>query len=302
MVRERLGIVALAAFVLVDALLVGLAFRHTSTPVAASGSDPVSAPTTAEPDPTTSPTARASAGPGRESEVLLAVTDDAQVVRASRGSCKDAVEPVLDVSAPDGRGLTTGAVEGLTQVVRVRADADGSITLIGLDDACTVATYTSDDGGATWSSQPGADGSWYPAASPRRSLVFSPDGPQSVPCRPQALSPVDDGVARLLCQDGRVRGTSNAGSSWVDLGRLDGAKDLAFETPGDGLAIAKQDDCASAAVMQTSDGGTSWTELGCVRGGAPKAVASSGDTVVAQAGDNLVISVDAGDTWRRVRG
>jgi hypothetical protein len=98
-----------------------------------------------------------------------------------------------------------------------------------------------------------------------------------------------------------VIGTSDAGASWITLGVLDGAVALSFETPGDGLAVATQEDC-DAAVMRTADGGTSWDRAFCLKGGARRAVAAVGDTLVAQAGERLQISTDAGSTWRRVRG
>jgi hypothetical protein len=304
--RERWGIALLVAFVALDLVLVALAVRHTSqapppapAPAARSEADPSDIGSDAGSSP--SPSASAASTPaGRSAQPVLAVTSDGTVVRATRGSCSDGTAPVVDVSQQRGRGLTSGSVHGLSQTLRVVADSDTDLSIVGLDSACDVATFTSSDGGGSWSSRDGAAGLWRPSPAPRKAVVYSPRGRYRTPCSPKALAPVDGGVARLLCRDGRVSGTSDAGSSWLTLGQLDGAVAMSFETPGDGVAVAEQSDC-DAAVMRTSDGGASWVEVSCLEGGAPRAVTSAGDTVLAQVGDRLQISTDGGSTWRRFR-
>ena len=303
--RERVGIALLVAFVALDIVLVALAVRHTSAPpppapkgVAHVSPSIVGAESDAPSPSPSSPSALAN--PGRSDDPMLAVTSDGTVLRATRGSCDDGTSPVVDVSKKRGRSLSSGSVDGMTQALRVITNSDDDLTIVGLDSNCHVATFSSKDGGGSWSSSDGAAGTWYPSETPRKFVVFSPGGRRRTPCSPQALAPVDSGVARLLCKDGRVSGTSDAAISWLTLGKLDGGTAMAFQTPGDGYAVAVQDDC-DAALMRTKDGGTSWNEVSCLKGGAPSAVAFTGDTVVAQAGDRLQISTDGGSTWRRIR-
>lgn len=303
--RERVGITLLVVFVALDIVLVALAVRHTSAPPppapksAAHSAPSIVGAESDAPSPSPSPTS-GSASAGRSADPMLAVTSDGTVLRATRGSCDDGTSPVVDVSKKRGRNLSSGTVDGLTQALRVVADSDDALTIVGLDSNCNVATFRSNDGGSSWSSSDGAAGTWYPSQAPRKFVVFSPGGKKRTPCSPQALAPVDSGVARLLCKDGRVSGTSDSAISWLTLGKLDGGTAMAFQTPGDGYAVAVQNDC-DAALMRTRDGGTSWSEASCLKGGAPRAVAFTGDTVVAQAGDRLQISTDAGGTWRRIR-
>jgi hypothetical protein len=231
---------------------------------------------------------------------LLAVTSGGHVLRAGPGSCSSGQPPVIELSAAHGRRLAKKAVPGLSQPLSVTLSS-GHATIVGLDQDCATATFTSDDDGATWSTASDGGAGWHVVAAPRKKLLVSPAGRRATPCAPEDIAPIDDRAARLLCRDGRVEGTGDGGDSWVLLGSLDGAVDLSFEGVGDGVALAKQDGCP-AAVMTTADGGTTWTQAACLQGGRPRAIASSGETEVAQAGDVLQLSTDGGRTWTRVRG
>ncbi len=158
--------------------------------------------------------------------------------------------------------------------------------LVGRDDDCKVARWTSTDAGRSWSQSIGSGGSWYLAPSPTQRAVFAPGGRRPTPCVPTGISTIDAGVVRLLCEDGKILGTSDGGDSWVTLGRLDGAVSIRFTSPGDGVALAAQDGCP-AAVMETSDGGTSWSRQTCLAGTEPLAVGAEGDIVAAQVGDQF---------------
>ena len=187
-------------------------------------------------------------------------------------------------------------MDGLTETLRVQVVTDGSLQVIGRTDQCQVAQWTSQDAGKTWSRTDGAPSTWYLAPSPAKRAVFSPDGRRGTPCVPVSLSTVGVDVVRLLCDDGKVLGTSDGGTTWVALGRLDGAVSIRFTSPGDGVAVAAQDGCP-AAVMKTADGGTTWTRKVCLAGDQPRAVGAGGDLVVAQVGDVVDVSTDGGVTW-----
>ena len=299
--RERLWIVLLAAFVAIDIVLVVLAVRHTSTGPRSSGQSQ-SVIISGAPSPSRSADgATGSSSPAAESgPVLLAVTSQGVVLRADHGSCSDAQPPIVEVSGRHGRRLHETTVDGLSQVLSMRA-VQGDLTVIGLDQNCSTATFSSGDDGATWAPTPGDDASWHVVAAGRRQVVVTPAGRRRTPCAPKALAPIDSRAARLLCGDGRIEGTGDGGDSWVLLGSLDGAVDLSFQGVGDGVAVAVQDGCP-AAFMRTVDGGTTWTRVTCLQGGAPRAVTLSGAWAVAQVGGRLQLSTDSGGSWRKVSG
>ena len=125
--------------------------------------------------------------------------------------------------------------------------------------------------------------------------MFAPDGRRRSPCVPVNLSPIDTTVARLLCEDGWLLGTSDGGDSWVQFGSLR-AVSIDFSTPGDGVALAGREDC-STAVMTTSDGGTNWSRLACLSGGETRAISREGEALVALVEDKALGSTDGGSTW-----
>ena len=303
--RARLTIVLLALFVAFDVVLVTLAVRHTSTiPVAEAG--PVSAPPSDATLPSASPSRSIAAKPSGSTSsapaippnepVFLAVGVDGAVLRATRGDCEASRQPAVSVSSNRGAVFRDRSVEGLTEVLRVEALGNGSLSLVGRNTACAVENWTSIDAGRSWSQAFGAPQSWYLAANPRQSVVFAPTGRKATPCAPTGVSSIGSDVVRVLCADGQVLGTSDGGSSWVTLGRLDGAVSIRFTSPGEGVALAAQDGCP-AAVMETSDGGATWDRQICLDGENPRAIGAAGDLVVAQVGDVVDVSTDGGASW-----
>ncbi len=292
--RARLTILLLVVFVAVDVLLVALAFRHTSSPASAPGAAAATLPASvaASPSPSASPVQRPRADP--PSYLDVGGTD--LVLRATAGDCTGSAASVVTVSTDLGGTFHRRPVDGLAQTLRVEVLDDGSMWVIGRTSDCSVARWTSTDSGRSWSRTDGAGGSWYLFPGGTRHAVASPAGRRATPCAPVGLSTIDASVVRVLCSDGPILGTSDGGRTWVALGRLDGAVSIRFTTPGDGIALARQDGCP-AAVLQTTDGGTSWTRQTCLDGTDPLAVAAAGTTQAAQVGRRLAVSTDGGGTW-----
>ncbi|HET6624922.1 MAG TPA: hypothetical protein VFG63_00900 [Nocardioidaceae bacterium] len=310
--RERLGTAAIVLFVLVDIVLVMVAFRHV-TP-ATSGSPPPATPappavpSSASPSPTIAPAAA-------DASLFLSVAPDGTLLRSTRGSCPDAVAPVVEVSTDGGSTFAPVDVAAdLSEVLRVQADGADDLWVVGADGDCALGVYR---GGAEdgWGLSPGTDGAWHLLANPRRSAVHAPDGAVDTPCAPVSLSSIPGG-ARILCADGSVSGTTDAGSSWEELGRVRGATAIWFTSADHGYALGTSADCP-AAVQETTDAAATWSELTCLGDvssvgasagagpdgvHAPAAVAADGDTVAAQAGDLLQVSPDAGQTWQPAGG
>jgi photosystem II stability/assembly factor-like uncharacterized protein len=302
-VRARATILLLVLFMLLDIGLVTLAVQHTrpeptrETPVAASTDAPRPAPS---PENSSTPAADATASspaPG-EAPSYVDISAAGVALQGTRGSCSDRKRPVITVSATDSAPQQRRVV-GLRELYRTQVDEDGTMRLVGLAGGCTPAVWTSLDDGHSWTRASAVD-AWY--LTPDRGELVGPAGASDVPCTPRDVSTVGvSGAIRVLCDDGRVLGTSDAGSTWIDLGRLDGAVSIRFTSPSAGFGLAVQDDCP-AAVLQTTDGGSSWERTRCSRAGEPVAVGANGDFVAAQIGRTLPVSDDGGVTWSRREG
>lgn len=301
-VRARLTAVLLALLVVCDVVLVTLSLRRTATlpsEVGAVRSIGMSTPSPSAP-PSSAGTPEGPSSPATVTAVdeptHVDVSAAGDIVRSTRGDCATARQPVVSVSIDHGSTFGDHRVDGLAEVLRVAISEEDSLSVVGLDAACHVARWSSTNAGRSWSMSKGAGAAWFLIDDPTQRAVSTPAGRHRTPCVPLAVSPVDATVARLLCDDGRVEGTSDAGASWVPLGRLDGAVSIDFATPGDGSALATQEGCR-AAVLATSDGGTTWSQTACLQGAEPRAISRQDDEVVAVVGAHTSISADGGRTW-----
>lgn len=124
-------------------------------------------------------------------------------------------------------------------------------------------------------------------------------GEAGPPCTPLAVSGVDRRVARLLCDDGRLFGTADAGERWSTLGSLRGATTIAFANAAEGYAVAPGPGCGGTAVHRTTNGGSRWVPVHCTTLSGPWRLAVSDDEVtLANAVGARVTSTDRGETWQ----
>jgi hypothetical protein len=303
-VRRRLILLALALFVAFDILVVALAVRHAQEPAqhadSASGAAVGAGRGTPEPSAAASPTSTPSSSVRRDPGpvAFLAVGKDKTLLRSTRGDCRKATSPSVSVSRDDGASFTASTVPGLREVLAAQVVAPRSLELVGLDARCGVGRYDSSDAGRSWSHRPGSGDTWHLSRNSRAFEVVSPAGRRTVPCPPVAVSTGTGGVVHVLCAGRQILASEDAGASWVSAGRLDGAVDARFVSPGVGVALARQPGCP-AAVMRSSDGGASWSRLVCLPGKPPRAVAGQGEVIAAQVGDQVFVSTDNGATWPR---
>lgn len=300
-----LGIVGLVALAALDVFLVAAAIDHVR-PEPAPGSDR-GAPSAVESTPSSSPSAgdspSASSSPSPRSSpaevpsgpLLLAQAPDGTLLRATLGGCTDDADPEVAVSTDQGATFRALPVApDLDGVLAVEATGRRSLQLVGADATCTAQAYTGGARTRSWQSGPiGAE--WHLMLS-GADTVHSPDGVVETPCTPGALSTV--GSVRLLCEDGRVLGTADAGQNWATLGRLPNATAFAFDGPNRGYALVTRQDCPTA-VMTTTDGGASWTFADCLDGDG-RAIAARGDVVTALVDDQVLRSEDGAETWQEV--
>ena len=292
---NRVGVVGLVAFLLLDAMLVALAWRHSqgdaeaaTIPALPSARSPAGAGT--------SETAPGSKAP--DQEYVAALADGRLVVRAPVRDCADSDDaPPLRVatSSDGGSTFTTTQIEGLATVSGAFA-GDGRARVFGADAECSSVTYETSDGGGSWQllDEPPSFWSVLPGAAHE---VMTPTDTATVPCRPRRVSGIDAGVARVWCADGEILGTSSAGAEWVTLGRLEDALTVAFSSPATGYALAEDPDCEGLSVLETNDGGTTWQGVHCSPVHGPAAIAADGDSVAVVGADRVDASPDAGQSW-----
>jgi hypothetical protein len=323
-VRLRtLGTVAVGVLVVLDIVLVTLAFRHVrpssgaSTPVAeARTSSPTPARATTRPPATPSrspsPTATAKARPRRPavpdlraSRTLVDIGAGAAVVRARTGTCGDGGATV-ELSLDGGETFVRSDVPSAAVILRAGSvDADNA-WLVAMDVNCTsVTTYTTSNGGGAWSEVGGSGGNWHrlPQVGSR---LHAPSGATTVPCARGevvvGISNLDEDRAHVSCSDGVIFATADGGASWRERGTLPGVVDLDFVDDSRALAVRSDDEeCEGVAVLATADGGASWTSRACVETDkdALPVVSADGDRAYLGVGDALWFSDDAGGSWQR---
>lgn len=302
--RASLPILGIIALVVLDIGLVYLAYEHTRSDAASdvdSGAQPTRAGTTSGESTTDGDDTTPDASPPQGSsisrgEVLLDSASDGTVVRASRGDCEsDDERSTIEVSSDSGATFIGAGIGGLADVLRVSASGADNILVVGADADCTLMAYTSDDGGDSWHGSRHSDPYWHLSlGSP--DTVHAPGGEVEPGCDVEALLPLTEAGARVLCSTDELRGTADAGAEWASLGSLEGAVGVYYVDTGIAWAVGTSDEC-DAAVYRTSDGGAQWRERACLDGDPPQAVSVSVGVVTIQTGGEIQTSDDGGESW-----
>lgn len=303
--RSSLPVLGIVLLVVLDVGLVYLAYEHTRPdPTSSAASAPPATlpgattndPTAGGPNLTPNISTGPSASPFVEGPVLLDAAPDGTVVRATRGDCgSDDARATVEVSSDSGATFERAGTGVLQDVLRVSASGADNIVVVGADVDCKLMAYVSHDGGDNWDATASSGDYWHLDLY-AASVVRAPGRDAQPGCVVRALAPLTESGARVLCADGELRGTSNAGTSWVGLGALDGAVDVYYVDTGTGWAVGTAADC-DAAVYQTSDGGANWDQQACLGGGEPQAASMSGGVVTVEVGGTIHTSDDGGGSW-----
>lgn len=236
---------------------------------------------------------------------LVDIGDGAAVVRARTGTC-GAGGATVELSLDGGETFVPSDVPSAAVILRAASvDADNA-WLIAMDVNCTtLTTYTTSNGGGSWSEVGGSPGNWHrlPQAGSR---LHAPSGATTVPCAQGevvvGISTLDADRAYVSCSDGDVFATDDGGASWARRGTLPGVLDLDFVDDSRALAVlTNADTCDGVAVLATSDGGASWTSRACLETDEDTlpAVSADGDRAYVGVGEALWFSADAGASWER---
>jgi photosystem II stability/assembly factor-like uncharacterized protein len=291
--RGRLIVVPIVLLVAVDVVLITLAVRRGhGGAVDAAGGLPVSAPTTI-----TTGTAPSETPTGDSVDRALVAGAESVVLRASPGSCKTGDKPALELSTDSGATFKPTAESlDVAQVLRVVVDSASDVWFVGTDATCSPSIWHWDGAGSGWSQSPGSAGAWHMVPAAGSFSVHAPTGRVGVDCSVASLSPIDGQTARVLCATGTVLGTADDGNSWVNLGHLDAAQVMDYDSTASGVALGSTPSCDVQA-FTTSDGGSVWTPTDCLTGAHAQALAYHDGSAIALVDDAVLISGDGGQTW-----
>ncbi|MEW1954949.1 hypothetical protein [Terrabacter sp. NPDC080008] len=257
----RLALGGLLVLLVVDALLVALAFRPDAAGASAQGPTPGAgtSSSTAASSPTTSTNATVTVVPVAQ---VIAAADGKRAWRATLGTCADKGAS-LSVTDDGGRTWTerTAPAPALGRVQPVGA---GRGFVIAARTGCKPGEYDTDDGAATWKSPIAVDGGWSRVPGGEEpEQVITPQRPDARPCGSTTvvdLARVSAARAVVVCADGRIVRSTDGGSRWSTQATVKGALSVSARDEGgtptvyvartsdacDGVEIAKVTDTATA--------------------------------------------------------
>ena len=288
----RLALLGLLALVVVDLLLVALAFRPDPAGASVQVPAPVSTPTATTSTTSAAPTAGTT--PVRE---VIAAVDGRRAWRGTLGTCREGGAG-LSVTADGGRTWTTRSApaQALGRVQPV--DAYRGFVIGAKVAGCSVGEYATDDDAATWRGPRAVEGGWSRRPGGDPTTVITPRRPDARPCGTTTvvdLARVSATRAVVVCADGRLVRSTDGGGKWTTLATVEGALAVGARddagTPAVYVARAT-DDCAGVEVAKVS--GAAASKVACVKtslGGADGKVSIS----VVDEGGWLAVA-DA--TWR----
>ncbi|MFI5429479.1 WD40/YVTN/BNR-like repeat-containing protein [Aeromicrobium sp. UC242_57] len=291
--KKTLPLVLIAAFVIVDVVLIIGARRHVfQTPPE---SDIVARPVTPAAATAAPDDAQVSYDFDATRSIAISLANDGALVLGPRTACTSTAERAPITTSLDGGAKVTQVATGLVTVLGARAVSASDLRIVGLDSDCTVREARSSDGGAKWTAS-AAVSLWY--ADPKdEQRVVSPTGSGDVGCEVVSVSQITAESARVGCADGSIKGTGDSGTTWTQRGRLDNLRVATFLTPTAGYALARYNGCAANA-FTTKDAGVTWQPGGCITGEPAQGIAASANGLAAVVNDGLYVSSNGAD-WKQ---
>jgi hypothetical protein len=219
-------------------------------------------------------------------------------VRALAGEC-EAGGGLIELST-DGGSSWVPVTTPADQVVRVSWAAEDDLWFVGASQPDCVPAFTrSADQGVEWEAPSSSDGAWHLLPERGATQVHAPDGDVDSPCRGDGLEieSVSADEAYLLCANGDVELTRDAGASWESVGGDPGAVALGLVGGTPVLARAGVEGCDGLSVGALDEG-----EPACVDGAPGRRVglAFAGQAGFLLAGPGVWTSADGGTGWQQV--
>lgn len=284
----------LGVLAVVTLALVTLALRDPQPPAATVTVQPKATAVTDSATPTPGsdgmPEATATPAPDRAQgrEEPLSVLSARSAVRASGGSC---LEGGAQIEVTDDQGRTWEPVSTpADQVLRVNRPSGDTLWFVGGEGGeCSLGFTSSEDRGETWVGPSDTTGAWHLELDLEARTLHAPYSTVDSPCADTPTVEVEAisfDEAWVLCRDGEVFGTLNAGVSWTSAGRADQAVALGVLGEVPVVAVLSSGDCTGLAVGEPGA-----AALGCVDG------ATSGQVGLGFAGPSAGFLVADGATW-----
>lgn len=299
-----LAYTALAALVVVDAALVGLALRtpETTSPVPVATA-PAATSSPVAPEPAASATGAATLpAPAYPipASTLVSLGAEGQAMLANSGVCGGPTATSF-WSEDNGREWLA---QNVPAPVLGTIDITGksAATVIGAGQDCgTAQSFTTTSSVQEWSAGVTAEAAWYylPTATGQ---VGGTTRTGTSPCeRTIALVPASNSEATLLCATGSVLNTTNGGSTWRSGGVLLDARAIAALSPTSLVALQTRPDCPGTGVSLSANNGSTWTPGACLTdfdASGPVGLDTQGTRVLAVAANGRsFLSEDAGATF-----
>lgn len=277
--------VLIVAFVILDILVLFVAWAMMRHNVATPSSSSVG-----QPDPSTTPVASSSiTGP-----LLLAVSPNGAVFRATRGSC-DSRKPETArvwVASDKDKPLASTEIAGLQEVLGVVA-TDSALSVVGSTASCATKGFVSKDGGATWTEGPIPKGVWYLDTDRTKPTVHGPSGSVALNCTPESVTTTaDPQKAYVTCTGAAIEVTATTKS-----------QPLTFVVPGATYAVSSKGDFpfvlgatadCPAQLVQVNAGQKAKVVACLSTDSAGIGLARRGPVIYAQVGQKLVTVPDFG--------
>jgi hypothetical protein len=299
------GVVAIVAFLVLDAVLVYFALTSTG---------PVEEPARAGRAPTSAPSPSAEgADPAAEEEEpaepvaalvvpalsrLLAPASDSVAWRALTQACDSPVT----VQRTEDSGVTwvdqPVAAEEARAVLALRALDEFSLRAVtGAGESCEAQSVESFSSGEFWAPATVAAASWFHSPTDPAAIVGQGGAVESPCAGVSALAAVSPTEAAVSCTDGALFLTVDAGASWTDAEAGDGVVAVAANASGYTVAKTGVDGCDGLQIARLVSDGPS--PLSCVpaEAGTSVVMSSAEDALWLWAGEDLLVSADGGSTW-----
>lgn len=306
------GVALLVAFAIADIVLIAYAVRSPDTPepVLTVDSRPTSTPTAREDPSKTPPVGPAAVRQERPFDALNALIG----IRGRAGDCAAGDVGDLELTT-DGGASWVKLDSPVDEVLRVKLTDANIAWVVGAGGDCVPLFYRTSDRGGSWQGPNGTLGAWHRFPGDGFRSVHGPSKIQEQvdnPCSRRAplveLDGVNDFDGAVLCADGSVHLSSDAGLTWAQAGPpVEGAIALSFVSGTTGfLAVAGDDDCAGLAVLRTDDAGDTWDLAGCASGADARGLV--GLAFGTDQGGMLVVdrttygTTNGGQTWTRTAG
>ncbi len=260
----RLALLGLLALLVVDALLVALAFRPDAAEASATPTPVPAATSTAAASATTPATRVAESTPVTQ---VIAAVDGKRAWRATLGTCRDGGS---SVSVTDDGGRTwTNRETAAPALGRIQPVGTTRGFVIGAPKDCSAGEYATDDDGKTWRGPRDIEGGWARVpGGDKPTIVNTPKRPDARPCGGTTvidLVRVSASKAVAACADGRIVRSIDGGSRWTSLATVEGTLAVAAReekgTPA--VYVARTvEGCTGVEVARVADGKA--TRVACI--------------------------------------